>query len=156
VNCFTPKTPKIRYSSVVFAVSMAPILCEDDVITQAKLLATATTLLMSLAALNSASAACSHDTEIQNNSGITLRFSELKSSYSPPFFKSQWTGLRVIAPGATGTISWTSDLSCTDASGVDNHWDVKFIRNNGNVHYCGYLSPGQDVTANTPDLCFPN
>lgn len=62
----------------------------------------------------------------------------------------------MIAPGATGSISWTSDLDCTDGSGVNNHWDVKLIRNNGNVHYCGNLSPGQDVTVNTPDLCFPD
>ena len=101
-------------------------------------------------------AACSHETQIKNNSATTLRFAELKSSSSPPVFKSQWTGSRVIAPGATGTISWTSDLSCTDGSGVDNDWDVKFYRNNGQVHYCSRLRPGQDVKVDTPDLCFPD
>jgi hypothetical protein len=124
--------------------------------TPAKLIASATALLMGLYTLSSAFAACSQETKIKNNSGITLRFSELKSSSSAPFFKSQWTGSRVIASGATGTISWTSDLNCTDALGVQNHWDIKLIRDNGNVHYCSYLLPGQDVKVNTPDLCFPD
>jgi hypothetical protein len=124
--------------------------------TPTKSLASATALLVALAAFNPAFATCSHLTQITSNSGITLEFSEVKSSSSPPFFKSQWTGSRVIASGATGSIPWTSDLNCTDASGVENHWDVKFIRANGNVHYCGYLAPSQAVKVNTPDLCFPN
>ena len=61
----------------------------------------------------------------------------------------------MIAPGATGTIGWTSDYACTDPStGQPNHWDIKLIRNNGNVHHCGNLAQGQDVRVNTPDLCF--
>jgi hypothetical protein len=122
----------------------------------AKSLASAAALLVSLAALSPAFATCSHLTQITNNSGITLRFSEVKSSSSPPFFKSQWTGSRVIPAGATGSIPWTSDLNCTDASGVENHWNVKFIRATGSEHYCGYLAPSQAVTVNTPNLCFPN
>ena len=124
--------------------------------TPARSLVSTAALLVALAAPNPASAACSHVTNIKNDSGVTLRFAELKSSSSPPVFKSQWTGSRVIAPGATGTISWTSDLNCTDSSGVDNHWEVKFIRNIGTVHYCGNLGPGQDVKVDTPDLCVPN
>ena len=45
------------------------------------------------------SAACSHTTSIRNDSDITLRLVELKSSYAQPVFKSQWTGTRVIPPG---------------------------------------------------------
>jgi hypothetical protein len=122
---------------------------------------TRTTLLLA-AALGAltlpqlAGAACSHSTEIRNNSSITMHLVELKSSYSPPFFKSQWTGDRVIAPGATGTISWTSDLNCTDASGVQNFFDVKLVRKNGNTHYCGRLVPSQGVKIDAPDLCFPS
>ncbi|MCB1741383.1 MAG: hypothetical protein KDK91_13490, partial [Gammaproteobacteria bacterium] len=101
----------------------------------------------------SASAACSHSTRIFNDSGTTLRIVELKSSYAAPFFKRQWTGLKVISPGTSGTISWTSDLDCS-SGGVDNEWDVKLIRQNGNVHYCSELGPGQDVSLDTPDLCF--
>ena len=101
-----------------------------------------------------ASAACSHSTEITNNSNVTMRIVELKSSYSPPFFESQWTGLRVIAPGARGTINWTSDLDCTDDSNVPNHWDVKLYRANGQVHYCGNLSESEPVSIDAPDLCF--
>jgi hypothetical protein len=103
-----------------------------------------------------ASAACSHNTEIRNDSSTTLRLVELKSSYSPPFFKSQWTGNRVIAAGATGTISWTSDLNCTDASGVPNVFDVKLVRQNGGSHYCSRLVQSQGVRIDTPELCFPN
>lgn len=119
-------------------------------------LTAATALLAALGAPPPASAKCSQLTSVKNDSNTTLRFSELKSSYSPPVFKSQWTGSRVIAPGATATISWTSDLNCTDASGVANHWEVKLFRNNGQVHYCGNLSQSQGVKVNTPDLCFPN
>lgn len=125
-------------------------------ITIPRSLTSAAALIIATTALNPAFGACSHQTKIKNNSSITLRFAELKSSYSPPFFKSQWTGSRVIPAGDTGTISWTSDLNCTDASGVDNYWDVKLIRNNGKVHYCGHLGPGQDVKVDTPDLCYPN
>jgi hypothetical protein len=101
-----------------------------------------------------ASAACSHSTQITNDSGATLRFVELKSSYAAPFFKSQWTGLRTIAPGATGTINWTSDLDCEDDSGVPNHFDVKLIRSIGKEHYCDNLDRSEAVRVNTPDLCF--
>ena len=80
--------------------------------------------LATLASVVLPPAACSHSTDITNDSNVTLRIVELKSSYSPPFFESQWTGLRVIAPNTTGTINWTSDLDRTDDSGVKNHWDV--------------------------------
>lgn len=76
---------------------------------------------------NLAFGACSHQTAIRNDSNVTMRVVEIKSSYAPPVFKSQWTGNRAIAPGATSTISWTSDLDCEDASGVPNTFDVKFI-----------------------------
>lgn len=111
--------------------------------------------LASLAAPGVVFGACSHSTEITNNGSGTLRFVELKSSYAQPVFKSQWTGLVVIPAGQTRTINWTSDLDCTDASGVENHWDIKLIRSIGTTHYCGYLEPGQDVAVDTPDLCFP-
>ena len=120
-----------------------------------KALASAAALMAALTTPNWAEAACSQTTSIENKSGITLRFSELKSSSSAPFFESQWTGSRDIASGATGKISWTSDLNCTDALGVENHWDIKLFRENGNVHYCGHLTPSQGVTVNNPDLCFP-
>lgn len=105
-----------------------------------------------------AQAKCSHTTVITNGSSIVLRFVELKSAVSPPtIFKKQWSGERVIQPGATATINWTSDWNCVDSgTGQANHWDVKFIRKNGEVHYCGYLSQGQDVRVDTPDLCYPN
>lgn len=125
----------------------------------AKPLAPATALLIALATLNPAFAAgkCSQTTHITNNSGIRLEFSELKSSSSPPFFQSQWTGSRVIAPGATGTINWTSDLGCNDPStGKSNQWDVKLIRANKIVHYCGQMIQSQSVRVDTPDLCFPS
>ncbi len=109
-----------------------------------------------LTAPHLASAACSHNTQIKNESSTTLRLVELKSSYSPPFFKSQWTGNRVIKPGDTETISWTSDLNCTDALGVQNVFDVKLIRKNGETHYCGRLVQSQSVRLDTPDLCFTN
>jgi hypothetical protein len=101
-------------------------------------------------------AACSHNTQIRNDSSVTLRIAEIKSSYSPPFFKSQWTGNRAIAPGATETISWTSDLNCADASGVPNTFDVKFIRKIGATHYCSGLGQSQGVKLDAPDLCFAN
>lgn len=122
--------------------------------TPAKSLASATALLVGLAAVNPAFATCSHLTQITNVSGITLRFSEVKSSSSPPFFKSQWTGSRVIPAGTTGSIGWTSDLNCTDGSGVENHWNVKFIRANGSEHNCDYLAPSEGVTVDTtPNSC---
>lgn len=124
--------------------------------TMTKIAAASALLGATLAAASTARAACSHETTIHNDSGIVLRFAELSSSYSPPFFDTQWTGSRVIQPGASATIRWTSDLNCTDASGVNNHWDVRFVRNNGHVHYCSRLRPGQDVRVNTPDLCFPD
>ena len=113
-----------------------------------------TAALSALAAPGLVFAACSHSTDITNDSNVTLRIVELKSSYSPPFFESQWTGLRVIQPNATGTINWTSDLDCTDASGVPNHWDVKLYRANGQVHYCGHLAQSQSVTLDAPDICW--
>jgi hypothetical protein len=126
-------------------------------ITSAKSLALAVTLLIFSTVLNSAFAKCSHATNITNDSGITLTFSELKSASSiPPAFKSQWKGSRVIASGKTGIIKWTSDAHCKDNTGVDNHWDVKFIRKDGHVHSCSGLGASQPVKINTPDLCFPN
>ena len=107
-----------------------------------------------LVSAHSATATCSHSTRITNNSSITLRIAELKSSYAQPFFKSQWTGEKVIAPGSSKKIKWTSDLDCA-SGGIDNEWDVKLFRNNGKVHYCSELGPGQDVNINKPDLCFP-
>ena len=123
-----------------------------------KTLTLMTLLLAALVVPGAAFAKCSHSTSITNNSGIVLRFVELKSAVSPPtLFKKQWTGERVIQPGATGTINWTSDWNCVDSgTGAANHWDVKFIRKNGETHYCGNLSQSQDVTVNTPDLCFAN
>lgn len=101
-------------------------------------------------------AACSHSTEITNDSSVTMRVVEIKSSSSPPFFKSQWIGNRVISPGATGTISWTSDLDCEDDSGVANVFDVKFIRKIGQTHYCSGMEQSQAVRLNAPDICFKN
>jgi hypothetical protein len=109
--------------------------------------------LAALAAPGAVFAACSHSTDITNDSNVTLRIVELKSSYSPPFFESQWTGLRVIAPNATETINWTSDLNCTDDSGVKNYWDVKLYRANGMVHYCSRLERSQPVELDAPDIC---
>jgi hypothetical protein len=99
-------------------------------------------------------ATCSHSTEITNESNVTLRIVELKSTYAPPAWESQWTGLRVIAPNTTGTIYWTSDLDCHDDSGVPNHWDVKLFRSIGVVHYCDDLSAGESVSLDAPDSCF--
>jgi hypothetical protein len=85
--------------------------------TPAKSLASATALLVGLAAVNPAFATCSHLTQITNVSGITLRFSEVKS-------------------------------------GVENHWNVKFIRANGSEHNCDYLAPSEGVTVDTtPNSC---
>ena len=100
--------------------------------------------------------ACSHSTEITNDSSVTMRVVEIKSSSSPPFFKSQWTGNRVIAPSATGTISWTSDLDCEDGSGVANILDVKFIRKIGQTHYCSGMEQSQAVRLDAPNICFKN
>lgn len=121
-----------------------------------KAAALAAASLLALTMSTSAFGSCSQSTKIKNNSGITLRIAELKSSASTPsVFKSQWKGSRVIAPGATATIGWTSDYACVDTTtGLPNHWDVKLIRNNGNKHYCGGLAQSQDVNVNTPDLCF--
>jgi hypothetical protein len=116
----------------------------------------ATLLLAALMVPNAAFAACSHSTKITNDSTSEMRFVELKSAVTPPtLFKKQWTGERVIQPGATGTINWTSDWSCTSSTGA-NHWDVKLKRKDGNVHYCGNLSQSQGVSVKFPDLCFPN
>lgn len=101
-------------------------------------------------------AACSHNTEILNDSSVTLRLVELKSASSPPVFKSQWTGNLVIAPGATKTISWTSDLNCEDGTGVANVFDVKLVRKIGATHYCSRLTPSQGVKLDAPDQCFRN
>jgi hypothetical protein len=101
-----------------------------------------------------ASAACSHSTQITNESNVTLRIVEVKSSSSPPFFKSQWTGLRTIHAGDTGTINWTSDLDCNDPSGVPNVFDVKLVRSIGKVHSCDNLQQSEAVRLNAPDLCF--
>ena len=101
-----------------------------------------------------ASAACSHSTQITNDSSVTFRIVELKSSSSPPFFKTQWTGLRTIQAGDTGTINWTSDLDCTDDSGVPNVFDVKLVRSIGKVHSCDNLQQSEAVALNAPDLCF--
>ena len=115
-----------------------------------------TAALSMLAVPQLASAACSHTTRIKNDSSITLRIAELNSSYSPPFFKSQWTGNRVIKPGDTGIIEWTSDLNCEDGSGVKNVFDVKLVRQNGETHYCSRLVQSQSVKIDTPDLCHTN
>jgi hypothetical protein len=96
---------------------------------------------------------CSHDTDITNNSSVTLRFVELKASYVAPFFSSRWTGFLAIQPGDTRTISWTSDLDCTDDSGVPNHWDIKLIRSIGTTHYCGHLVQSESVSVEAPDSC---
>lgn len=101
-----------------------------------------------------ASAACSHSTQITNDSNVTFRIVELKSSSSPPFFKTQWTGLRTIRAGETGTINWTSDLDCKDDSGVANIFDVKVVRSIGQVHFCDNLQQSEAITLDAPDLCF--
>lgn len=101
-----------------------------------------------------ASAECSHSTQITNDSNVTIRIVELKSSSSPPFFKTQWTGLRTIRSGDTGTINWTSDLDCTDDSGVANIFDVKLVRSIGQVHACDNLQRSEAVRLEAPDLCF--
>jgi hypothetical protein len=98
-------------------------------------------------------AGCSHQTDITNNSNVILRFVELKASYAAPFFASRWTGFLAIQPGDTRTISWTSDLDCTDDSGVPNHWDIKLIRSIGSTHYCGHLVQSEAVTVEAPDSC---
>ena len=101
-------------------------------------------------------AACSHRTEITNDSSVTMRVVEIKSSSSPPFFKSQWTGNHVIAPRATGTISWTSDLDCEDGFGVPIILDVKFIRKIGQTHECSGMRQSQAVSLDAPNICFRN
>jgi hypothetical protein len=121
-----------------------------------KVLGSATPLVAALFDAHPALASCSHSTQITNDSSTTLTFVELKSAVTPPtFFKKQWTGTRAIAPGATGTINWTSDWACTSSSGP-NTWSVKFYRSNGNVHNCGNLGASQAVRVTTPNLCFPN
>jgi hypothetical protein len=100
---------------------------------------------------------CSHSTKIRNNANVTFRMVELKSAIAPPIlFKSQWTGNRVIKPGASTTILWTSDFACNNSSGVPNAFDVKLFRKEGEAHYCGGLTPnqGESVTLNAPDICF--
>lgn len=114
-------------------------------------------LALAWAATTPAFASCSQSTKIKNDSNITLTFVELKSAVSPPtLFKSQWKGSRVIAPGGSATIGWTSDYACVDAStGQPNHWDVKLIRKDKTQHYCGGMAQSQDVSVKRPDLCFP-
>jgi hypothetical protein len=96
---------------------------------------------------------CVQQTNITNVASSTLRIVEFKSSSSPPFFDSQWTGLLAIPAGQTRTIFWVSDLDCNDALGVPNEWDVKLFRSNGATHYCARLTPSQAVTIDTPGLC---
>jgi hypothetical protein len=117
-----------------------------------KLLATA--VLIACATPGLAFATCSHSTDITNDSNVTMRIVELKSSSSPPVWKSQWVGFLAIAPNATETIEWTSDLDCEDGAGVENQWDVKLYRSIGKVHYCDNLSPSEPISINAPDLCF--
>lgn len=114
----------------------------------------ASAVVSSLSLSGLASAECSHSTQITNDSNVTFRIVELKSSSSPPFFKTQWTGLRTIGPGDTGTINWTSDLDCTDDSDVPNIFDVKLVRSIGKVHFCDNLEQSEAVSLNAPDLCF--
>ncbi|MEM9388248.1 MAG: hypothetical protein AAGA68_24570 [Pseudomonadota bacterium] len=103
-----------------------------------------------------AHATCNQTTVIRNTSNITLRFAELKSASSPPFFDSQWTGSRVIPPGDTRQIRWVSDVNCTDGVGVPNVWHLKLIRNNGNVHYCTNIGPSGDVRVDIENSCLPD
>jgi hypothetical protein len=115
------------------------------------------TLAAALAALlapGALLASCPQTTIITNLSNVTMRIVELKASYAPPFFQSQWTGLRVIPPnGGVGSISWVSDLDCNDAFGDPNHWDVKLYRSIGKVHYCSFLTPSQMVWIDAPNSC---
>lgn len=115
-------------------------------------LAAALTALLAPGALL---ASCPQTTIITNLSNVTMRIVELKASYAPPFFfRSQWTGLRVIPPnGGVGSISWVSDLDCNDAFGDPNHWDVKLYRSIGQVHYCDFLIPSQMVWIDAPNSC---
>jgi hypothetical protein len=114
----------------------------------------ASTLICVFSLPGLALADCSHSTRITNDSNVTFRIVELKSSSSPPFFKTQWTGRRTIRAGETGTIDWTSDLDCSDDSGVDNVFDVKLVRSIGAVHSCDNLLQSEAVTLNAPDTCF--
>ena len=119
------------------------------------LCATASALL--LPGLAIADGHCSHATKIRNDSGVTFHVVELKSAIAPPLiFKSQWSGDRSIAPGASTTINWTSDFACNNSSGDSNAFDIKLIRKVGETHYCGGLKPsqGESVVLNAPDICF--
>ena len=98
-------------------------------------------------------ASCQQSTTIRNTSDITLRFAKLKSAYAPPFFDTQWTGSKEIPPGESRTINWTSDLDCRDGVGVPNVWDLKLVRNNGNVHRCDDIGPSEAVRVDTPESC---
>ncbi len=129
--------------------------CKGTIMNSAKLLYLGTAA-GALLLPNLVFAACSHSTEITNDSSVTMRVVEIKSSSSPPFFKSQWIGNRVVAPGASGTISWTSDLDCEDGFGVPNVLDVKFIRKIGQTHYCSGMEQSQAVRLDAPDICFKN
>ena len=99
-------------------------------------------------------ATCSHSTDITNDSNVTMRIVELKSSSLGWGWQSQWVGFLAIAPNATETIEWTSSLNCQDGFGVDNEWDVKLYRSIGKVHYCDNLSPSEPVSINAPESCF--
>jgi hypothetical protein len=110
--------------------------------------------LAALVAPGALLASCPQTTIITNLSNVTMRIVELKSSSSPPVFKSQWTGLRVIPPnGGVGSISWVSDLNCNDALGNPNIWDLKLYRSIGQVHYCSRLTPSQMVSIDAPNNC---
>lgn len=100
-----------------------------------------------------ASADCSHYTEVRNDSSITMHVVELKSAIEGGWYKSQWTGDRSIAAGATTKINWTSDFSCEN-NGVPRRFSVKLFRKDGTDHECGSLAQSQGVTLDTPDLCF--
>ena len=100
---------------------------------------------------------CSHATKIRNDSNVAFQIVELKSAIAPPIlFKSQWSGNRAIAPGASTTINWTSDFACNNSNGDPNAFDIKLIRKIGETHYCGGLIPnlGESVALNAPDICF--
>jgi hypothetical protein len=125
---------------------------EDETMKAGKLVLAAA--LAALATPGALLASCPQTTIITNLSNVTMRIVELKSSSSPPFFDSQWTGLRVIPPnGGVGSISWVSDLDCNDAFGDPNHWDVKLYRSIGKVHYCSFLTPSQPVWIDAPNDC---
>jgi hypothetical protein len=61
-------------------------------------------------------------------------------------YKLQWTGSRVIAPGAIGIIKWTADSDCIDGNGNPTSWENKLYRKNDNVHKCGNLGQSEAVS----------